>query len=345
MRCSFCDSPHAPTALACRVCGGPLRPAQTKLTSVQITIPISNAPRLLKRKTLDEKSPPIAGIGVCSIEAPIVGLVLENGALQRWDAARDETTEFSNRRIFRGPQPVCCAAFSPHDDLLATGHQCGQVRLLSLDGRELQSPKPHLGRALALAWTPTQLYSGGSDGVIWATSVETKRPSQILLEGLGAMTTLAASPDGALLAIGRDDGAVQLWRLQKEAAPRLDWTRTEHAAPVKSLAFSPNGAMLVSHSADGGVCLWAAQTSFQLPLALRARQSGVAPAFSMDNRLLAVAGENGGVAIFSVAMETLLCSLPTLGEIRHLACAPDTEGRELLLVAGGREIALWELGL
>ena len=310
------------------------------------TVAQACAPRLLGRCKL-QGTAPIVGIGALGSELSI-GLALENGGFGLWNVESDALL-FSRRRLFRNSGAVGCAAFAPHLEMLAMGHESGRVRWLAFDGRQVPGPAPHVGRALALSWTPTHFYSGGSDGVIWATPLEAasrkRRPSQALLEGLGAMTTLAVSPDGTLLCVGRDDGAIQAWRLAQGAAPRLDWTRTPGAAPIRSLHFSPGGAMLVSRSADGSLALWAAQTSYQLPLAPQAAQSPVAPAFGAQSRHLALANSSGGVDIFDVAMETLVESVPPLGEtVRHLALAPGADaGSQRLFVAGEREIAVWEV--
>ena len=353
MQCPFCQSANAPDARACGVCGGPLRIAQTARaaqpvrTAPVVRVPIDREPTLIGRVTLDEKC---AGVAVLASEALTLGWALENGALQRWNVADDELTTFPHRRFFRKPGRVCCAAFAPQHGLAATGHECGQVRWFDFEGRELSAPASHVGRSLALAWTPTHFYSGGSDGVIWSTPVPDaeksarRHKSRALIEGLDAMTTLAFSSDGNLLAVGRDDGAVQLWRLESdenEAPVRLDWTRSAGRAPVRSLEFSPNGNMLVSRNAGDAVRLWAAQTSYELPLAPQAQRSPIAPAFSADSRSLALANGENGVEIFDIALEKSLHSLPPLGEkTGHLAFAPDAE---LLVVAGAREIAVLEV--
>lgn len=298
-------------------------------------------PKLLARQTFDEHSPRVVATGFGARETQTIILVLENGALRIWDFGRDEIFSLSGAPLFRKPGPISCAAFGPHG--VATGHECGQVRLHALDGRKAQNAASHLGRVLTLIFTPTQLYSGGNDGAIMVTSLNEKYDSRVLLDGLGAMTTFALSPDEKLLAIGGDDGAIGLWRLEAGETPRLDWTRRSGAAPIRSLHFSPNGNMLISRSANRNLGLWAAQTSFELPLASSAQCGHVAPAFSADSRVLAVAHAPKGVALFDIAMEKLLCEIPPLGEsVRNLAFSPDASAA-LLLVAGAREIAVWEV--
>lgn len=337
MNCPFCQHANAATARACRVCGGPLRAAQPKIAS----IPIVAAPRLLAHQTFAENVAPLVAASFVSNENPRVCLVRADSAFQLWNAQSNEISLFSLTRLFHKSSLICCALATAN--FVVTGHENGRVRWHNFAGREGKSPSSHVGRVLALAANATHFYSGGSDGVICVTELcDKKAKSCALLEGLAAMATFAVSPNATSIAVGYDDGAVGLWRVNGEqTAAKLDWTRRGHNAPIRSLAFSPNGQMIVSGDKNSGLCLWAAQTSYQLPLSPGARSSHAAPAFSGDSRLLALANAKNSVAIFDVALGTLLNELPQSGEeITHFAFAP---GAPWLLVAGAREIAIWSI--
>ena len=243
--------------------------------------------------------------------------------------------------MFREWSWLCCALAT--ENWVATGAANGEARWHNWNARERKSPSPHAGRVLALAANSTHLYSGGNDGVIWTTDFDDKKSrSRALIEGLGAMTTFAVSPDAQLIAVGCDDGAVEVWRATADkSSAQLDWTRREHHFAIDSLSFSPNGQMILSRDRSGALCLWAAQTSYQLPLAPDAQCSHVAPAFSSDNRWLALANAQNGVSIFDVALGTLLYEIAPFDEkITHLSFA---SGAPWLLVAGAREIAIWNV--
>ena len=356
MTCPFCHSANAATARACRVCGGPLQksnvptkvavaPIVPKIPVFPIISAVAPAPTLLARQTFDEKSAPIVNAGFLPDENAVIWLARADGVVQLWNADNDEQFAFSIGRLFRKTSPVCCAIWACN--FIATGHHNGEVRLHALDGKETRKPSPHVGRVLALAATSAHLYSGGSDGVVWQTPLtgaKTRGKSAAWLEGLGAMTTLAIAPDEKSLAVGCDEGAVQLWRLNdndETPAPALDWSRSGHAAPVQSLLFSPNGHMILSRDAEGELCLWAAQTSYQLPLPVGARSSHAAPVFSGDSRCLALASAANGIDVFDIATEKTVFTLsPLIGKTQALAFAPDGT---TMLVASAREVAIWKI--
>ncbi|MFJ9866646.1 hypothetical protein [Streptomyces sp. NPDC101165] len=68
--------------------------------------------------------------------------------------------------------------------------------------------------------------------------------------------SLAISPDGRKLALGRVDGTIQLWDIAHRSAPRPLRTLSGHTGNVDSLAFASSGRLLASAGADGKVRLW-----------------------------------------------------------------------------------------
>jgi WD40 repeat protein len=68
-----------------------------------------------------------------------------------------------------------------------------------------------------------------------------------------SVSSVAFSPDGALLASGSFDTTVRLWRVSDGATVR---TLLGHSDLVRSVAFSPDGALLASGSRDKTLRLW-----------------------------------------------------------------------------------------
>jgi WD40 repeat protein len=67
-------------------------------------------------------------------------------------------------------------------------------------------------------------------------------------------TSVAFSPDGAILASVHDDKVVRLWHVP---SGKLLGSLKGHPKKVNSLAFSPDGALLATASDDQTVRLWA----------------------------------------------------------------------------------------
>ncbi len=99
------------------------------------------------------------------------------------------------------------------------------------------------------AVTVAEASRSDNDPADWAKSLQLKAT----LEGPVAVTALAISPDGNLLAAGGDDGVIRLWDPQ---AGQLLQSWAGHEGSVEALAISPDGTFLVSGGADKTVRVW-----------------------------------------------------------------------------------------
>ncbi|MEZ6054531.1 MAG: hypothetical protein R3C02_24615 [Planctomycetaceae bacterium] len=73
---------------------------------------------------------------------------------------------------------------------------------------------------------------------------------------------ISYSPDHAQIAVDRDNGTIDLWRIADEA--KLE-TLVGHTDDVNALAFSPHGRMLVSAGEDQSVRFWKLGRSAEEP--------------------------------------------------------------------------------
>jgi WD40 repeat protein/Cdc6-like AAA superfamily ATPase len=104
------------------------------------------------------------------------------------------------------------------------------------------------------------------------------------------VTSLAASPEGHVLASASDDATVRLWDSETGRELRL---LNRHSAPVQSISFSPDGRLLASGGKDKLVCVWEVDTGRQFRGFDVHSDVVLSLAFSPDSRLLVSA--SGGV--------------------------------------------------
>ena len=201
-----------------------------------------------------------------------------------WDTAsgKRKRTMRSERRA-----AVVSIAFSPDGRILASGHRStlvthsvsdGTIRLWAAATGELKdtlSGAIRLPTSLAISPDSRTLAVGHFDGAPglgtwgWVTlrdakTLEFKHLLGVRPNGLGefgGVESVAFSPDGSVLAVGRsadtygadDPGPVRLW--DAETGEHLR-TLEGHTGDIHSVTFSPDGRTLASGSSDGTVALW-----------------------------------------------------------------------------------------
>lgn len=118
------------------------------------------------------------------------------------------------------------------------------------------------------------------------------------LEGLSGNIRVAAfSPRGTILASGNDDGALQVWDVDKREPVSVSPPMT-HGKSIQCLAFSPDGQTLASGDNDGKVKLWDTVTWTELATLDTGDTSHCAQAFSPDSRMLATKFPDGKIRLW-----------------------------------------------
>jgi len=168
--------------------------------------------------------------------------------------------------------------------------------------------------------------------------------TRVIETGLGALMSVAWSPDGGRLAVGDGARGVSVWGLDG----RRWWHRVEHARPgttknTHCVAWSPDGRTLASGGGDGGLILWSSADG-QVRLRRPGRHIVRWLAWSPDGRRLAQ-------ATAPEAHRNAQIVDPETGAVGHdltghtdwvnaLAWSPD--GRILATASDDRTVRLWD---
>ena len=264
----------------------------------------------------------------------------KDGGVKLWSTAPNQ------RKISRLALPSDLAqfGFSPDGHVFVTMTRDGTAILWDAASlRQQATLRVNLSNVNTIALSPAKdrlLAMGGQDGTISLFDLESKRVAGALQGHVGAVTRLAFSPDGKILATAGADQTLRLW----DVAGRREQITLEHNLKRvwSRLWFSASGNLLGAGLDDFTVALWNVVNRKKLGV-LQGHQAQVfAVAFSSGEKWVATAGNDGITKLWNLETKKLLRSYK--GQLLGLTAgsiSPDTQR----VVAGTGEgtLKFWDI--
>jgi len=212
-----------------------------------------------------------------------------------WTLDAGTTTATQDGTLTGATDWVNAVAFSPDGTSVAAGTADAGVLIWNRASRDRITTLPRPQPVTSIAWDGSgRLVSGDADGTVSLWTM----PSPVLATA-DKTTTVAYSPNGAMLAVGGQD--VQLWNAASRT--RVATHSLAGGTVVNGLVFSPDGRIIAAAYSDHTVGLLSASTLAPLgaPFQVTATGNAETVAFSPDGTVLATGGDDGTVRLWSIA--------------------------------------------
>jgi WD40 repeat protein/Flp pilus assembly protein TadD len=266
-----------------------------------------------------------------------------DGTVRLWDVA----TGRELRTLTAESGGVYCLAFRPSGGILAAGSIGGLVTLWDLaTSQPIRTFTAHEVLVFDLVFSPDgrRLATAGQTVKLW--DVMTPSAEHVLREFQGDggwISAVAFSPDGRLVASGRNDPAtthaIDIW--EADTGKRLRTVPSLNASSVLDLAFHPDGRRLAAAHRFEGLVTWDVETGRETGRLVGPVGAVDHVAYSADGRVLASAGDDQ-IWIWDAATNQKLRVLE--GQVSTTGgLALDHAGVSLAAACGTPTVFLWDL--
>jgi WD40 repeat protein/energy-coupling factor transporter ATP-binding protein EcfA2 len=269
-----------------------------------------------------------------SPKGDLLATASDDGTVRLWDVNTGNHT-----KVLRGHQDKVFTVRFLNDHALMSGSADSSLRLWDVaNGVTMRVLQGHTASVTGLVTAGARVLSSSIDTTIkqWDTTL----PYQHTFNLPASPTATAIAPDGQRMAVGFDNGSLELRKL-----PTGELIATQekvHSRDIQRLAFSPDNHWLASASLDTTAKLWQVQGD-KLTLSTPIQhQAGVnAVTFSPDNQTLLTASYDGQLGMLK--LDTQKISYSSLYPKDMNSVVLDDKG-EYVLTTSDNQAYLWKTG-
>ena len=233
---------------------------------------------------------------------------------------------------------VLGVAFSPDDELIASGGSDNTIKLWQRNGKLLHTLEGHQGSVDTVIFSPdSQLIASASRD----RTVKLWQRGGTLLKTFPEQkfNQVAFSTDGKNIAFASYEGTIELWNWNGKQATLQTTIKPEadSSGLFNSLAFSPDDRLIAAGGDDGTIKLW--QRDGRLLHTLEGHRSRVL-SIAFSKELIASASEDGTLKLWQQDGKLLHTLRGHRGSVKDVAFSPDGQ----FVVSGSRDktVKLWQ---
>jgi len=220
-----------------------------------------------------------------------------------WDAE----TGRAQRVYTQDEKYVKCVGITRDGRYVITGSGDRKIRVYDLETSELlyelvPSVKTQLNK---IRISPDGRHFAAGDSIWDLQNLEVGKPRATVRGAVSNVRSVAFSPDGELLVVGRGTGVLECWDItpileseQNEAQGQLVYATKDHGSWISAVCFTPDGKRIINSSADGTIRLRSVESGETL-LVLHEPSDHVEDIdVSLDGKRILAAGQKGALRIW-----------------------------------------------